>query len=321
MRASRLLSLLLFLQTRGRTSASALSEALGVSVRTVYRDIEELEASGVPVVVERGARGGFELVGGWRTRLTGLTAAEAQALFLCGLPGPAQQLGMGDAVASAQLKLLAALPAEWHAEARRVRSRFHLDPIGWYRGTTPTPLLGTISDAVWNARRLRIRYESWKTTDTRTVDPLGLVMKAGEWYLVARTARSPRTYRVSNVLAATKTGESFDPPVDFDLAAYWEESVLRFERDLYSGSATVRASRRGCKLLRDCSRAVAEAVDSGGEPGPDGWRRITIPIESLDHAASELLRMGTDVEVLAPAALRERVGRRAAAVVRFYGCG
>lgn len=319
MRASRLLSLLLILQTRGRTSASALSEALGVSIRTVYRDIEQLEASGVPIVVERGAAGGFELVGGWRTRLTGLTAAEAQALFLCGLPGPARELGMGDAVASAQLKLLAALPAGWHTEARRVRSRFHLDPIGWYQGATPTPLLGTISDAVWNGRRLRIRYESWKTADTRSVDPLGLVLKAGEWYLVARnTARSPRTYRVSNVLAATQTGGTFEPLADFDLAAYWEESVRRFERDLYSGSATVRASRRGCKLLRESSRAVAEAVERGGEAGPDGWLRITIPIESLDHAASELLRIGTEVEVLEPAELRDRIWRRAAAVVRFY---
>jgi predicted DNA-binding transcriptional regulator YafY len=318
MRASRLLSLLMLLQTRGRMSAPIIADALGVSVRTIYRDIDHLEASGVPVLVERGMAGGFTLLEGWRTRLTGLTAAEAQALSLCGLPGPAAQLGMGEAVRSAQLKLLAALPTDWLVEARRVSARFHLDPVAWYRSTAPVPLLGTISDAVWNARRLQIRYKSWKDIVLRTVDPLGLVLKAGEWYLVGRVGESHRTYRVSCVLEAAQTGEGFEQPGSFDLATYWEESLRRFERELYVGSATVRASPQGCKLLRDSSRAVAEALDRGGEVEQDGWLRVSIPIESIDHATRELLRCGTQVEVLEPRALRERIAQIAREIAAIH---
>ncbi|HLL24320.1 MAG TPA: HTH domain-containing protein, partial [Kofleriaceae bacterium] len=133
MRASRLVSILMMLQSRGRVSARVLAEHLEVSRRTVYRDIDELSASGVPVIVERGANGGFELLDGWRTTLTGLTTTESQALFFSGLPGPAAELGLGDTMASAQLKLLAALPKDWQPEARRMAARFHVDLAGWYR--------------------------------------------------------------------------------------------------------------------------------------------------------------------------------------------
>src|SRR5216683_2126963 len=133
MRASRLLTILMLLQTSGRMSAQALAAEVEVSIRTVYRDIDELSAAGVPVYAERGRAGGFQLLEGWRTRLTGLTEPEARALFLAGLPGPAAELGLGDVMAAAQLKLLAALPADWQADARRVSARFHLDPVGWFR--------------------------------------------------------------------------------------------------------------------------------------------------------------------------------------------
>src|SRR5688572_2939710 len=128
---------MMMLQSRGRVSARALAEHLEVSTRTVYRDIDELSAAGVPVIVERGAMGGFELLEGWRTTLTGLTPSEAQSLFMIGLPGPAMQLGLGDTLASAQLKLLAALPDTWQAEASRVSSRFHVDLAPWYRRLSP----------------------------------------------------------------------------------------------------------------------------------------------------------------------------------------
>src|SRR5882672_746159 len=178
MRASRLLSILMLLQAKGRLSAAALAAELEVSLRTIYRDIDELSAAGVPIYAERGRAGGFQLLDGWRTRLTGLTALEAQALFLAGLPGPAAELGLAEVMEAAQQKLLAALPAGWQGDARRVGARFHLDPVGWFRDSMPVDQLPAIAAAVWSERRLRIRYESWSGIVDREIAPLGLVLKS-----------------------------------------------------------------------------------------------------------------------------------------------
>ncbi len=269
MRASRLVSILMLLQTRGRVSARTLAEHLEVSARTVYRDIDELSAAGVPVIVERGAAGGFELLDGWRTTLTGLTPHEAQSLFVSGLPGPAMELGLGDTMASAQLKLLAALPGEWQAEAHRVSARFHVDLAGWYRRVAPAQYLRMLADAVWADRRITIGYESWEAVVERVLEPLGLVIKAGEWYLVARPVRgserggepTPRTYRVANIRTLT-LGDSFRRPTAFDLSAFWAESTRRFERELNRSTARVRITARGRTLLRGVSAAVEEAIDA-----------------------------------------------------------
>src|SRR5258706_16347446 len=237
MRASRLLSILMHLQAHGRVSAQALAEKAGVSVRTVYRDIDHLSASGVPITVERGAAGGFELLDGWRTRLTGFTPSEAQAVFMAGAPGAAAQLGLGDAAASAQLKLLAAMPPEWQADARRVSSRFHLDPAGWYQSTSNVNHLPEVAQAVWSERRLDIRYDSWKALVERRIEPLGLVMKAGQWYVVANAAGDPRTYKLSNILEIKVRAETFKRPRHFDLARHWAASIARFEAGPYHAAA------------------------------------------------------------------------------------
>src|SRR5260221_13395621 len=209
MRASRLLSILMLLQAKGRVSAPALAAELEVSVRTIYRDIDELSAAGVPVYAERGRESGFQLLDGWRTRLTGLTAPEAQALFLAGLPGPAAELGLAELMEAAQRKLLAALPAGWQADARRVGTRFHLDPVGWFRFTAPTDHLPAIAEAVWTERRLGIRYESWHGIVERKIEPLGLVLKAGTWDLAAAIGEDRSAYLLSNILALSV----LDPPV------------------------------------------------------------------------------------------------------------
>ncbi len=319
MRASRLLSLLMLLQSRGRMSAQALAEQLEVSVRTVYRDVDELSASGVPVWAEHGRHGGFVLQPGWRTRVDGLTAREAQAMFLGGLPGPAAQLGLGEAMASAQLKLLAALPADWRDDAHRVSSRFHLDPIDWYRGPSATDHLPAIAQAVWRERRIAVRYESWKGVVERTLEPLGLVLKAGTWYLAATSGKEPRTYRLSNILELTLTDDVFVRPKTFDLAGYWAASTKRFEAELYRGEAVVRVSPRGVRMLRGLSAAVAEAVDRAADAaGSRGWREVTIPIESIEHAAGQLLRLGAEVQVMEPAALRRRIADTIAAMASLY---
>jgi predicted DNA-binding transcriptional regulator YafY len=196
---------MMMLQAKGRLSAETLAEELEVSVRTIYRDIDQLSASGVPVYAETGRNGGFQLLDGWRTRLTGLTPPEAQALFLSGLPGPASQLGLGEAMASAELKLLATLPPDWQIEAQRVSSRFHLDPSGWFQRAGATDWLKPVADAVWGEYRLQLSYDSWNGMVDRVVEPFGLVLKSGLWYLVARgESRSEgglvmRTYRLDSI--------------------------------------------------------------------------------------------------------------------------
>jgi predicted DNA-binding transcriptional regulator YafY len=320
MRASRLLSIMMMLQTRGRMSAEALAEELEVSVRTIYRDIDQLSAAGVPVYADIGRNGGFALLDGWRTRLTGLTAPEAQALFLSGLPGPAAELGLGDEVAQVELKLLAALPADWQAEARRMSSRFHLDPAGWFQPGHRHEHLKLVADAVWGERRLAVRYESWTRISDRVLEPLGLVLKGGIWYVVAQADGKFRTFRLSNILALVDTGERFERPKDFDLPAYWAESTEQFEKDVYTGTALVRASERGRRRLRDISTAVRDAVDAAEiAPDADGWAVLTIPIEEVGWATREMTRIGADIEVLEPADLRARMAEVARTMAAMYG--
>ena len=322
MRASRLLSLLMLLQTRGRLSAQVLAEELEVSVRTIHRDVDELSASGVPVWADRGRLGGFQLQPGWRTRVDGLTAPEAQAMFLGGLPGPAAELGLGEAMASAQLKLLAALPDGWREDARRVSARFHLDPIDWYRGPSATDHLPAIAQAVWGERRIAMRYESWKGEVSRRVDPLGLVLKAGVWYLAAQVGMGVRTYRLSNILDLAVTDEGFERPADFDLAAWWLASTKRFEKELAVDTAQLRVSASGFKGLRELGAAVAQAAEAtASAPDDAGWRRVTVPIESIAHAAAQVLRLGAQAEVLKPAALRRELLERLDAVAALYRQG
>lgn len=316
MRAGRLLSALLVLQAHGRVSARKLADELQVSVRTVLRDIDELSAAGVPVRAARGAAGGFELVEGWRTRLTGFTPGEAQAIFLAGAHGPAAQLGLGDAAASAQLKLVAALPAAWQADARRVATRFHLDAVGWFRREERPQFLAAVAEAVWNDRPLRVRYAGWERVVDRRIEPLGLVIKAGDWYVVAASAGSVRTYRVAGIQSVRTAAGGVKRPRGFDLAKFWAQSIERFEAGLFRGTATLRATPAGLASLRAMSAAVARAVDAV-KPAR-GWTRVKIPIESVDYAARELLRIGAQCEVLQPAELRARMAREAAALARLY---
>lgn len=319
MRASRLLSLLLLLQTRGRMSAQALADEFEVSIRTIYRDIDDLSAAGVPVYADRGRNGGFQLLDGYRTRLTGLTPMEAEALLLSGLPGPAAQLGLGEARAAAQLKLLAALPSERRGGAQRVASRFHLDPLGWYQQAERAELVPQLAHAVWNELRIGVRYESWKAIVDRELEPLGLVLKAGLWYLVARAAGKPRTYRVSNILKLDVTDERFTHPPRFDLAAYWEAWSKDFEARLYRGRAVLRLSPLGVQRLRALAPPVGEmAARTAARPDKQNWVRVEIPIESVNHAVTDVLRLGAEAEVLAPPELRQKLMDNTAALSALY---
>ena len=325
MRAGRLLSVLMLLQGRGRLTAQAIAEELQVSTRTILRDLDHLSTSGVPIWAERGRNGGFQLREGWSTRLTGLTEPEAQALFLAGLPGPAAELGLGDAVASARLKVLAALPADWRSDAQRVSSRLHVDPIDWFRASTRAEHLATVAEAVWRSRRLTMRYESWSGVKDREVDPLGLVLKAGVWYLVARPAKSDeaRIFRLSNVASPTVLKHGFSYPVQFDLAAYWAVATRRFEASIYHDQAKLLVSPRGLALLQGFPAAIADAATRSARPAarPRNWLRVTIPIESVEHASHQLLRLGAEASVQAPLELREKVKQISLRLVEMYSHG
>jgi len=319
MRASRLLSILLLLQTRGRMSAQALAAEVEASVRTVFRDVDQLSAAGVPIWSERGRNGGFQLQDGWRTKLTGLTTDEASAIFLAGLPGPAAELGLGEAMTSAQLKLLAALPADWQASAQRVGSRFHLDPVDWFRSAEPVEHLRTVAEAVWQERRLAIRYKSWTRVSDREVDPLGLVLKAGSWYLVAGSDGEPRTFRLAGIQKLAMLEKGFARPRGFDLARFWSDSTQRFEAGVYRSEARLRVSPQGLRRLKALGPAVAAAaIGTASQPEADGWQQVTIPIESADDAARELLRLGAEGEVLAPPELRRQMRDAAGRMAALY---
>ncbi|MEI9885008.1 MAG: YafY family protein [Rhizomicrobium sp.] len=320
MRASRLLSMLILLQMRGRVSAAALAREFEVSVRTIYRDIDQLSAAGVPVYAERGRSGGFALLDGYRTKLTGFTAAEAHALLLMGAGSAAADLGIGAELAAAQLKLLASLPAESGASAHRVATRFHLDPAGWYAGGEPMESLPVLASAVWRNRRIHVRYESWKDVVSRALDPLGLVLKGGVWYLVAASKGQPRTYRVSNIRALEVSDAEAPRPARFDLARYWAASAQAFEARLLSERADIALSPAGLQLLRDTTPALARAAEAGQRPWTrPGWVRAEVPVEGARNAARQLLRLGVEVKVLGPPRLRAALVKEARQVAGLYG--
>lgn len=317
MRASRLLSILILLQLRVRLTADDLAREFEVSVRTIYRDIDALSAAGVPVYGDRGPGGGFALLDGYRTRLTGLANDEAEAVLMIGTPGPAAALGLGSAASRARGKVMAALGEGSGKAADRIAGLFHLDPVDWYRAADTVLHLPAIARAVIDQRRLALRYESWKGERDRLVDPVGLVQKGGSWYLVGRVDDDLRTYKVAAIKALDVLDETFDRPKDFDLASHWADQLERFEQGLRQRSAKVRANAAGRKLIAELGAYGARAVEYAGPVGEDGWAELTFPYENDVQASRTLLGLGPDVVVLEPEALRavmrdmvERISRR-----------
>jgi predicted DNA-binding transcriptional regulator YafY len=317
-RASRLVNLLLLLQARGGLTAAELSRELEVSVRTIHRDVEELSAAGVPIFAERGPHGGIRLVDGYRTRLTGMTADEAEALFLAGLPGPAAQLGLGTVVAAAQLKVMAALPPELRSRASRIVERFHLDAAGWFQADEPVPHLATLSAAVWDGSQVVITYDRGHGGVERTVAPLGLVLKGGVWYVIALVDGQIRTYRGSRILDAVPLAEPVARPPDFDLAAYWAETSAAYEREAPTVDVVVRVRDTHLERLRTVvGEQVVAGADRFDEPDP-GWLGFRLRLPWPDEVPGQLLGVGPGLEVVAPADIRDRLIATAERVVASY---
>jgi predicted DNA-binding transcriptional regulator YafY len=316
MRASRLVSILLLLQARGRLTAAQLAGELEVSVRTIYRDVESLHAAGIPLYGDAGHRGGYQLLGGYRTRLTGLSADEAKALSLSGLPGPAAELGLGSVLTAAQLKIRAALPPALSDQLGQVQSRFHLDTDTWYVAADEVPSLPAVADAAWSGRALQVRYRRWQepTDVDRRLEPYGVVLKAGRWYLVAGPGH-PRTYRVDQILDLTELEDEFTIPAGFDLAAYWQRFKAEFFDRLYQAEATVRLSRAA---LGHLSGPETESVARTGRVEPGGWTRAVLPVESTEIALRQFLALGPEIEVLDPPELRSQLAAAIRATAAYY---
>jgi predicted DNA-binding transcriptional regulator YafY len=314
MRASRLLSILILLQLRQRLTAEELAGEFEVSIRTIYRDIDALSAAGVPVYGDRGPGGGFQLLEGYRTKLTGLDTSEAEAMLLIGLPGEAQAMGLGDAATRARNKLLAALPKTGSEEANRIAGRFHLDSGDWYRAARPTPFLSRVARAVLDRRVLAMTYKSWKARAEWVVEPYGLVLKAGHWYLIARGHGKVRIFNIADIQSLDLQDEEFERPRDFDLATWWQTEQARFEAELFSTTATLRLSPLGLKRLAAVSPRGAAAAQSA-KLCSDGWTLTNMAIENNDHGAREMLMIGAEVEIVSPLSFRERIRRLASGIV------
>ena len=324
MRASRLINLLLLLQTRGRLTAAELAAELEVSERTIHRDVESLSGAGIPVYAERGPHGGISLVDGYRTRLTGMTAEEAEALFLSGVPGPAAELGLGTVMAAAQLKVLAALPPELRSRASRLVERFHLDVTDWYETGEQAPLLGVVAQAVWEGRHVDVEYDRGDKVVERRLGALGLVLKAGTWYLVAAVEGQIRTYRMARFRRAVVSDERFERPAGFELAAYWSESTAAYERETDRVEVTLRIDPRQVGVLADLAGVAAvraAEVVTPPDADPSGWPTLRLRMEWPAEAPARLLALGEQAEVLEPAEMRAQIAGLAAQALRRYGDG
>ena len=319
MRADRLVSLVLLLRQRGRLSATTLARELEVSTRTVLRDVEALSAAGVPVYAERGRNGGFALLPGFRTELTGLNHDEALALLVAGSRSGAQVFGLGSALASAMLKVVDALPESHRDAAAGVAERLLVEPEADLLSRrmdaeeVPDTILTEVRRAVFAGRKLRIRYAATdKAPSWRTVDPIGLVTVRGKGYLLATKDGADRTYRLSRIAAAEQLDVPAERPERVDLDRAWQERSIRFR----TGGDQVAVRVRLEPSRREELVATALAVQSEKE-GDDGlWLEVTF--QDARHAAWALWQLGTDAEALSPQWLREGLRERAAAIVARY---
>jgi len=313
MRADRLLSILLLLQGGGRMTARALAHRLECSERTILRDMDALSGAGVPVIAERGVGGGWRLLDGYQTKLTGLTAAEIQSLFLGRPPKLMADLGLKQAADAAWLKLQAALPIEMRAQAEFVRQRILIDARAWRDSGERITSLPLVLEALWRGRRLRFDYAAnGGAASPRIVEPLGLVARGSAWYLVADRDDQRRTYRVSRIAGAEVLEEASRRPTGFDLAEHWERASTEFRDKLPRFYVTLVATRDALPRVRYYMRRVEEETDDGDRV------RLRMRFDAEEEALQFALALGASVEVLEPAALRARVLATAESLVRRY---
>ncbi|MEV8314723.1 WYL domain-containing protein [Streptomyces sp. NPDC059900] len=321
MRADRLVSLVLLLRQRGRLTADTLAGELGVSTRTVLRDIEALSASGVPVYAERGRHGGFALLPGFRTELTGLNHDEALALLTAGSGRGEQVFGLGSALAAAMRKVVDALPERHRAVTSDAARRFLVDPESdllsrrLVTEDVPESAMVEVRRAVLAGHKLRIHYAATdQTPQWRTVDPIGLVTVRDRGYLLATRSGEDRTYRLSRISAAEELPEAAERPSRVDLDRIWRDRSARFLSGSDHITVRVRVNPARREELLDTALAVRAE-----EPAADGWPRLELTFQDSRHAEWALWQLGTDAEALSPQSLRTSLRNRATAVADHYG--
>ena len=317
-RVARLLSIMFEVEARPGVTAAELAETFGVSVRTVYRDVDALQQAGIPLYGTSGPHGGLRLVDGYRSRAAALGADEAAALLAGVVPGVAEQLGLDADVARARRKV--------RSQAGTIdrRGPILIDPIGWYRSPDDAPHLTTLAEALQSRRTVTMRYSRWEapTEVTRTIAPLGLVLKAGTWYVMARSRRQLRTYRVDQIRSARLNSQVYEPDPSFDLAASWAAFVADFRQRLHTLDAHVRVDRPVRDWIRsEGDPALCDALDGVVMRADehDGDIELHLPFESVERANAELLRFGTGIEVLGPPELRQTMASVVAALATRYG--
>ncbi len=316
MRADRLLSIMLILQTQGKTTTLALSETLEVSRRTILRDIEALSIAGVPVHAEAGHGGGVYLDEHYRVSLTGLKEAEVRALFVSTRPGPLQDIGLGQAAEATLLKLFAALPSLHRQEAERMQQRIHLDSAWWWQRGETLPYLETLKAAVFDDYRVQVCYERGDgEVVERILEPYGLVAKASVWYVIARRDGELRTYRVSRFIAVATMDEHFERDPAFHLAQYWHTHANAFVANMPYFAFTLRLTAARLQFLKVYTSERYTIRDTS----PDGAvLMVDVRLSSLEEARMLVLGLGTDAEIIEPDVLREAVLLQAQQIVASF---
>lgn len=319
MRADRLLSLLMLLETRGKMTARQLAEELEVSERTIYRDIIALNTSGVPVYTEDGPGGGISLIEDYTTDLTGLNSEEVRALAMLNIPEPLVKLGVGRELKAALLKLSAALPSTSRENEARTRQRIHLDASWWFEPEEPVPHLSTIQQALFQERKLQLTWRGFKTNIEQILEPYGLVAKSNTWYLVAGNQDHNRVLRVSNIIESRMLEESFEYPQEFDLPAFWKGWCEDFKKTRPVFTVTARVSPG---LIEHLPRLFNEyrkgILAQTGMTDEQGRLTLTLHFESLEAARSRILGLGRAIEVLEPLSLRMSVSDFARQICALY---
>lgn len=305
MRADRLLALMLLLQTRGKLTAKVLAEELGVSRRTILRDVDALSLAGVPIFAEGGHDGGIALDEQYRTTLTGLHTPEVQTLYIASNAAVLRDVGLGEAAERLLLKLLAALPAVHQPTVDHIRQRLMIDAAWWWRDAQPPPFWDDLQLAVYEDRRIETIYERYDGhVVERVLEPYSLVSKSSLWYLVAQREGDLRTYRVARFHRVRLLPERFMRRPDFDLQTYWQEHLQEFIESFSEYRCTLRIHPERVAFVKWLAPGRWEAV---GAPDNAGWITLRLMLDSALMAKMLVFGLGSFAEVLDPPELPEAV--------------